>query len=319
MVLTLKPVEKFHVSKMNVRHNEPFGDSEEDKNLAGNLREGNIIQPFKARPEGNGFGVYVGRRRFLAKKEAGAKHFVVGVDCLIEKISDEKAREASWIENLDFLRKQMNPITRAKVLKEIVRSSSTSLRSVAKRLRIPPSTLSEWMKVLQLSPKMQNLLAKGLLSYKDGLMIARITVDTELQDQLAEVLETQGKRSFKKLVKKLSMGHQLTKKRAKNEKNIDAVDKVFWKELTKSLRAFAGYWPDLCTLKEWEDEEAYYLSLQVTAPKHSDEPIENPGGLETLLASEAPEICGLCGEDILEGDQFAEKEGLYYCAKCVGN
>jgi ParB/RepB/Spo0J family partition protein len=315
-------VEKFHVSKMNVRFGESFGEDQDDKNLIANLEEGKIVQPFKARPEAEGYGVFIGSRRFMGKKTAGVKSFVVGVDCLVEEITDEEAREASLIENL--FRKDINPIVRARKLNDIVMGRGESLRVTARRWGIPATTLCEWLSVLKLSPKMQEMASKQLLSFSDGLMVARMNLDTEKQDMLAEVLETQGIQAFKKLVKKGLTERQITRKRSKNEKsNIKSAGKVFWKELTESLREFASYWSDLCTLREWQDEEAYYLSLQVTAPKHSDEPIEkyesleNPDGLETLSADEAPQICADCGQNILEGDPFAENDGLYYCRKCA--
>ena len=107
------PVERFHVSKLNVRAGEPFGQSEEDELLIHQLNRGKIVAAFKARPEEDGFGVFVGRRRFLAKKEAGTKSFVVGSDVVIEALNEEEAKEQSLIENLKILRKEMNPITRA--------------------------------------------------------------------------------------------------------------------------------------------------------------------------------------------------------------
>lgn len=76
-------VERFHVSELNVRAGRSFGESEEDRALVDQLRRGKIIGPFKAKPEGDGYGVYVERRRFLAKKAVGVNFFVVGQDCMI--------------------------------------------------------------------------------------------------------------------------------------------------------------------------------------------------------------------------------------------
>jgi len=199
-------VEKFHVSPLNVRAGEPFGEAEEDQRLIAHLRRGKIIGPFKARSEGDGYGVFVGRRRFLAKKKGGAKYFVVGADCLVEDVSDEDAREASLIENLDILRKEMDPITRAKILNEVVSFSAGGLRGTARRLGVSASTLSEWLKVLELSPRMQEALAKGLLFYTDALKIARMKLGTDLQDELAEVLETEGPDALKRELIRFSKG-----------------------------------------------------------------------------------------------------------------
>jgi len=200
------PVGKFRVSPLNVRAEEPFGEAEEDERLIAQLRRGKIVGPFKVRKEGDSYGVFVGRRRFLAKKEGGTKYFVVGTDCLIEEASDEAAREASLIENLEILRKKMNPITRAKILNEVISFSTSGLRSTARRLGISASTLSEWLKVLELGPKMQKALKKDLLLYTDALMIARMELGIDLQDKLAEVAEIEGPDALKKEVLRISKG-----------------------------------------------------------------------------------------------------------------
>lgn len=200
------PVERFHVSKLNAREGQPFGESEEDKALIEQLRRGKIIGPFKARPEGNSFGVYVGRRRFLGKKEIGTKFFVMGQDCIIESISEDEAREASLIENLQILRQDMDPLTRARRIADIINLNMAGLRAVARKIGIPPSTLSEWTKVLELTPKMQEAVAKGLLSYTDALMVARLKLGELRQDELAEILETQGTDAFQREIEKLIKG-----------------------------------------------------------------------------------------------------------------
>lgn len=230
------PVAQFHVSQLNVRFGEPFGESEEDQRLIANLRKGKIIGPFKARPEEDSFGVVVGRRRFLAKKEAGTKQFVVGVDCLIEEMSDEEAREASLIENLEALRKTMNPITRAIALNEIISFSPRGLRGTARRLGIPPSNLSEWLKVLELSPKMQEAVAKGLLSYTDGLIVARMNLGETLQDELAEILETQGLKAFRKELMRLNPG----KMKRGIPKGIYEIARVLWDKRNKKEMEYYG-------------------------------------------------------------------------------
>jgi ParB/RepB/Spo0J family partition protein len=196
--------DSFHVSELNVRVRQSFGESEADKALIEQLRRGKIIGPFRARPEGNGYGVYVGRRRFLAKKEVGTKFFVVGQDCIIDNMSDYVAREASLIENLQIFRQEMDPITRARVLVEIIDHSMIGLRGVARKLGIPPSNLSEWTKVLELTPRMQKAAAGGSLQYTDALVIARMKLGELQQDKLAEILEVEGLDAFQRELAKLT-------------------------------------------------------------------------------------------------------------------
>jgi len=177
-------IDRFHVSKLNVRVDEPFGECEEDKLLIENLRRGRTVQPFKARPEASGFGIYVGRRRFLAKKAVDAKAFVVGQDVLIDNVGDEQAREDSLVENLGVLRQEMNPLLRARKMQDLIDSNMIGLNAVARKLGIAKSTLSEWTKILQLTPPMQEAVAKGQIFYKDALSLAKMRVGMVQEERL---------------------------------------------------------------------------------------------------------------------------------------
>ena len=199
------PYNKFFVSKMNVRVDEGFGESPEDMALTQHLTWRDIVQPFIARPEGKGYGVVVGRRRFLAKKKV-AKEFVVGQDCLIKEMTDEDALDASLRENLALFRSNLNPITRAKRLAQLKDSKLVSLRGLARAWRIPVSTLSEWLKPLELNERMREVAAKDLIHFTDTLQVAKLELGNERQDELAKLVETDGYDAFKGEVARLQGG-----------------------------------------------------------------------------------------------------------------
>jgi ParB/RepB/Spo0J family partition protein len=200
------PAARFHVSKLNVRVDEPFGESEEDKMLIENLRRGKTVQPFKARPEENGLGVYVGRRRFLAKMAVGTPAFVVGQDVIVDNVSDDAAREDSLVENLTILREEMNPLLRARKVQDLIDYNMVGLRATARKLGIAASTLSEWTKILQLTPPIQEAVAKGKIFYKDALTLAKLKPGELQEEHLAEVLETGGRDAYVAEVEKLETG-----------------------------------------------------------------------------------------------------------------
>jgi len=98
----------------------------------------------------------------------------------------------------------MDPIARAVRLNEIVSFSPVGLRATARRLGIPASTLSEWLKVLELSPKMQEAVANGLLCYTDALKLAKMKIGQRKQDELAEILEKEGIEAYRKELERLA-------------------------------------------------------------------------------------------------------------------
>lgn len=202
------PAERFHISKLNVRASEPFGESENDKNLIENLRRGNIVEPFLARPEEKGYGVYVGRRRFLAKCAVGTKAFVVGKDVLIENTDGEQAREESLVDNLDVLREEMNPLVRARAVQDLIDHNMIGLRAVARKLGLAPTNLSEWTKILELTPPMQEAVGKGQIYYKDALTLTKMKVGELQEKKLAEAAETGGRDAYIAALDTLQTGHE---------------------------------------------------------------------------------------------------------------
>ena len=197
------PIEKFFVSTMNMRVEEPFGESPEDKALIEHFKSTGIVQPFKARPEGEGYGVVVGRRRFLALKEAGLKEVTVGQHVWIEEMSDEEAMDASLKENLEEFHKTPDPITRAKAIKAYMERLPLGLRGLARAWGMPHSTLSEYLQILDLNPEMQKAVQKRLISFRDALAAVRLGLEDEQQRKLAEKAEKEGAEAFKQELARL--------------------------------------------------------------------------------------------------------------------
>lgn len=190
------PMDKFHISTLNVRKDEGFGETDDDRQLVEHMKgKKKIIEPLLARPEGSGFGIFVGRRRFLAMKEAGVKKtLVIGRDVILEDVDPAESREDSLIENLDLLKKELDPLIRAREFDKLIRKGS--LRDTAKRLGISVASLSEWVKVLELSQGMQKALSEGRIFYTDALAMARMQIPQEQQEKLAKVLSSDGMPAF---------------------------------------------------------------------------------------------------------------------------
>lgn len=199
-------VDKIHVSKLNVRVEDSFGESDEDHALIENLRKGTIVHPFKARPEGDGYGVYVGRRRFLAKKAIGTKLFIVGKDIMIDQVDDDQARKESGVENLSLFRKEMDPWTRARSLQQIIDVSMVSLRTLGKELGVPHNTLSEYVSILQLHGDWERLIREGKLDFFNALKLVRLKLGELQEEELAKVLDVEGLDAYYAALAKITGG-----------------------------------------------------------------------------------------------------------------
>ena len=114
--------------------------------------------------------------------------------------------EASLIENLALFRKSMNPMVRATGLNTIIAHSPGGLRATARRLGIPRSTLSDWLQVLKLSPKLQEALRQNRFSFQTALKVVKLQLGAARQDELAKLLETDGLDAFEREVARLNKG-----------------------------------------------------------------------------------------------------------------
>ena len=93
------PIEQLHISKLNMRHGRKAPDVSD---ILPSIREKGIRQTLLVRPEGDGYGVVAGRRRFHALEIIAAETGKsIAVPCAIMEADDDAAAvEASLIENV---------------------------------------------------------------------------------------------------------------------------------------------------------------------------------------------------------------------------
>ncbi|MCW4015540.1 MAG: hypothetical protein NWF06_04150 [Candidatus Bathyarchaeota archaeon] len=227
------PVDKIHVSPCNVRYGEPRGDSEEDKILEESLKHNRIRNPVQARPEGDGYGVYVGAGRLILRSKY-TKHLIVGEEIVIKDVTEEEARLASFTENNPYLKRTMHPITYAEQLNKLVAPMRGTIRIKAERIGLSPATLSQYMTILEglTSQQLRTALKKHDIPYKGKshndphsiLGLAKLKLTKDKQEELAQTLTTEGTETFWTQIDTLSTGKQ---KRGLQKGTFD-VDRITW-------------------------------------------------------------------------------------------
>lgn len=211
------------VSRCNMNVDVPFGKSSQDRALVKSVRNG-LAEPLVARMEGGRIAIVEGSRRLRALKAAGVEEIEYGSGrhpFLLRDLDDAEALLMSYIENLPFLKNEMDPVARAQALSQIVKKYN--LTSTAEKLGVGKSTLSEWLMVLELSPEMQQALREGKILFTDALSLAKLKLSGVKQKDLAKTLNEQGSQAYRSQV------NQLLEKEGKPVRGLPAGQYVFAK------------------------------------------------------------------------------------------
>ena len=126
--------------------------------LAQSMRESGVIQPILVVPEGEGYKIIVGERRWRAAQKAGLKKIPV----LIRQIPKERQLEISLVENLH--REDLNPLEIAHVYQRLIRELDYTQEEIAARVGKDRTSVSNYLRLLNLPESVQNYLAENKIS-----------------------------------------------------------------------------------------------------------------------------------------------------------
>ena len=153
--------------------------------LAQSIRANGIIQPLVVRRHAEKYQLVAGERRWRAAKIAG----VARVPVVVQEIPDDRLLEITLIENIQ--REDLNPIEAAQAFDRLCRELQLSHDEVGRRTGKDRSTIANLIRLLQLPPDLQQLIAERRLSA--GHARCLLTLPTaELQREVAEKSVAQG-------------------------------------------------------------------------------------------------------------------------------
>ncbi len=195
------PIDKINISDFNVRAEEPFGD-EEDQELMESIKSFGILQPIIVRQVGDMYELIAGRRRIYSARESG----LTEIPCIIKDVHDYEALDISLSENL--FRKNLDPVTIGRALKRRMDRSGISLREYARKIGKPASTLSNFLRMNDLSPDMQNEVQSRTVNLTEALKVLRMNLPLEKEMELAREAREVGSDSFKKALYLTTAEHE---------------------------------------------------------------------------------------------------------------
>ncbi len=188
------------VSSIEPNRNQPRKnfDKAELEELADSIKRYGVIQPLIVQKKNDYYEIIAGERRWRAAKLAKIKE----VPVVIKEYEPQEASEIALIENLQ--RSDLNPIEEAKAYKDLIEEYDLRQEDVATRLSKSRSAITNSMRLLNLSDKVQGMIEKGDLQM--GHARALLGLENEaLQEKTAKTVVDKGLsvRDTEKLVKNI--------------------------------------------------------------------------------------------------------------------
>ena len=154
-VITMVNVNSIVPSKYQPR--KTFDDKSLEE-LASSIKIHGILNPIILRVNGDKYEIVAGERRYRAAIKLGMQE----VPAIIKRLSDEDTAQIALIENIQ--RSNLNAIEEAKSYKEIMDLKNITQEELATILGISQSNISNKMRLLNLTPKVQDALTTNKIS-----------------------------------------------------------------------------------------------------------------------------------------------------------
>jgi len=146
--------------------------------LALSIREVGVLQPIVVRKSASGFELIAGERRLRAAKLAG----LATVPAVVRESDDAESLREALIENIH--REDLNPIELAEAFRELLEELGLKQETLAERLGMSRSHIANTIRLLQLPPEVQALLAEGRIQAGHGRALLTLG-DADAQRSLA--------------------------------------------------------------------------------------------------------------------------------------
>ena len=195
--------------------------------LADSIRQHGIIQPLTVRRLSSGYyQIIAGERRWRAARLAGLSE----VPVTVIEADDRKAAELAMIENLQ--REDLNPMEEAAGYRSLIDQHHMTQEEAANRVGKSRSAVTNALRLLELTPAVQNQVEAGLLSAGHARALVPLSPAQQVQAANAIIEGGLSVRQTEALAKRLSAGEKPEKKPPADEVDYAAVAQ---KELSSQL------------------------------------------------------------------------------------
>lgn len=191
--------------------------------LAQSIKEYGIIQPIVVTQKDGYYSIIAGERRWRASKIAGLKE----IPAIIREDDEKINSEISLIENMQ--REDLNPVEKATGIKTLIGTYGMSQEEVAKKLGKSRSTVANWVRVLNLEPRVLEMAKEGKIT--EGHCKALLAI-TEPEKQYQAAIQ---------MIERGSTVRQIEKKaKTKETKEEQQRNHILYKSIEDNFQSFFG-------------------------------------------------------------------------------
>lgn len=161
-------------------------DEESLAGLTASIREVGVLQPILVREIGpDRYALIAGERRWRAAKRAGMQFIPI----IVRDLSDELTLQHALVENLH--RDDLNPLEEAAAYQQLVEDFNMTQEAVASRVGKSRSAVANLLRLFQLPPQVQRMIADGQVSAGHAKALLG-TPDRGYQEALARRIVAEG-------------------------------------------------------------------------------------------------------------------------------
>ena len=181
-------VQEVPISKIEPNPYQPRNHFDEESlaGLTASIRELGVLQPILVRElTPDRYALIAGERRWRAAKRAGLQHIPI----IVRDVSDELTLQHALVENLH--RDDLNPLEEAAAYQQLIEDFNMTQEAVAHRVGKSRSAVANLLRLFQLPPQVQRLVADGQVSAGHAKAILG-TPDRAFQEALARRVASEG-------------------------------------------------------------------------------------------------------------------------------
>lgn len=176
------------ISQISPNRYQPRGHFDEEAlvSLTASIRELGVLQPVLVREVGTDeYELVAGERRWRAAKRAGLQT----IPALVRDVEDVSSLEHALVENLH--REDLNPLEEAAAYQQLIEDFDLTQEEVSVRVGKSRSAVANTLRLFQLPPSIQKLVAENQLSAGHARALLG-TPDRSFQEALARRAVTEG-------------------------------------------------------------------------------------------------------------------------------